>query len=275
MRERIWSVNHKTKVFYLIIDGKKTGFYLSNRLNKTFMAYLQPGVLVDFAVFDQMKKVDHAWVYQVAYFNQIIQINPYRVHYDLEQLRAEMKDVLEKKKYFLFIDFEMTMPGYKERDFQSEIIQVGYVLSEAGKLPILEDGYYVLPKHRTYLSRRTIKFLKLDSDLFFSTAKHYDHFYQAIKDIVETYQPKLVVWGKNDYQALNDSYQLHQMPKLLQSDDFIDLLKLHKDYYNLKDDLGLFKAYKTYYKIEEAQAHDAIADARVTKMVFDAFLEKM
>ena len=57
------------------------------------------------------------------------------------------------------------------------------------------------------------------------------------------------------------------------ANDFIDLLKLHKDYFNLKDDLGLFKAYQVYYKIDETQAHDAHDDALITKQVFDAFID--
>ena len=92
---------------------------------------------------------------------------------------------------------------------------------------------------------------------------------------LKKYNPKLVVWGKNDLSALNDSYVLHDKDKLTSDENFIDLLKLHKDYFNLKDDLGLFKAYKTYYDVAFSQAHDAKDDALVTKYVFDAFLEYM
>ena len=80
---------------------------------------------------------------------------------------------------------------------------------------------------------------------------------------------------KNDLTALNDSFILNNKPKITEDHDFIDLLKLHKDYFNLKDDLGLFKAYQTYYGITFDQAHDAKDDAFVTKLVFDAFLSYM
>ncbi|HHW80058.1 MAG TPA: hypothetical protein GX742_04540, partial [Acholeplasmataceae bacterium] len=54
---------------------------------------------------------------------------------------------------------------------------------------------------------------------------------------------------------------------------FVDLLKLHKDYFNLRNDVGLFKAYETYYEKNAEQVHDAKADAKITKKVFDAFLQ--
>ena len=186
-----------------------------------------------------------------------------------------MRDVLANYQYFLFIDFEMTMPGFHDVGFRPEIIQVGYVLAEARGPILVEDGFYVLPKDRMTLSKRTKKFLNLDEEQFFSHAVPYFNFYNKLKKIINQYHPKLVVWGKNDLTALNDSYLIHEEQKLTEDTDFIDLLKLHKDYYNLKDDLGLFKAYKTYYEVEFDQAHDAKDDALVTKYVFDAFLDYM
>ena len=114
-----------------------------------------------------------------------------------------------------------------------------------------------------------------DELAFYESAIHYDDFYDKLAFIVNTYHPKFIVWGKNDISALHDSYRLHQKKPLTVATDFIDLLKLHKDYYNLKDDLGLFKAYQTYYKIDETQAHDALDDALITKQVFDAFIDYM
>ena len=77
-----------------------------------------------------MKKMGYMYYYQVAHFNQIIRLNPYQVHYDLFRLRNEMKDLLIQNRYYLFIDFEMTMPGYRDQIFRPEIIQVGYVLAK-------------------------------------------------------------------------------------------------------------------------------------------------
>ena len=275
MKRIIHSINEKSKVFYLILEGKKIGFYLSNRLSKVFFAYLHEGVLVDFEIQEKMKKIGHEHVYQVAYFDQIISLNPYHVHYDLHKLRKEMQEVLVQDRYYLFIDFEMTMPGYKEINFKPEIIQVGYLLAKAKENPILQEGYYVAPRATTMLSKRTKRFLSLDEDKFYQEAVHYQVFYEKLRTIVKTYRPKFIIWGKNDMTALDDSYQIHDVMPLTTHDDFIDLLKLHKDYFNLKDDLGLFKAYHTYYDIAVDQSHDAIDDAHVTKLVFDAFISHM
>ncbi len=275
MKKIIWSIDKNLKVFYLIISGRKVGFYLSNRLYKTFFMYLKKGVLVDFEVSHKKKKIGVFSYYQVAHFNQIISLNPFYVHYDLTKMRKEMKEVIASNKNYLFIDFEMTMPGYHDHYFFTEIIQVGYVLAEAKGRIIHQDGYYILPKEKMTLSRRTKKFLNLDEEKFFKEALPYEHFYKKLEKLIKKYQPKFVVWGKNDLTAMNDSYVLHEKKKLTEDSQFIDLLKLHKDYYNLRDDLGLFKAYKTYYNVEFDQAHDAKDDALVTKFVFDAFLDNM
>jgi sporulation inhibitor KapD len=275
MKKIIYDINFKDKIFYLIYQGKKTGFYLTNKLSKTFFQYLRKGVLVDFEITPKTKKIGNVKYYQVAFFNQIVSLNPYYVHYDLEKLRKEMKEILLLDRYYLFIDFEMTMPGYIPKDFKPEIIQVGYTLSKPKEDIIRSDGYYILPKESRSLSRRTRKFLKLDEETFFNIARPYEDFYNELKEIIKKYKPKLVVWGKNDLSALNDSYLINEKPKLIEDYDFIDLLKLHKDYYNLKDDLGLFKAYKTYYEVDFDQLHDAKDDALITKYVFDAFLDYM
>ena len=275
MRKLIWDVDHRRKIFYLIVRGRKIGYHQTNRLAKTFMPFLRPGILVDFVVSDQQKTIGKERVQQVAYFQQIVSLDPFYIHYDLAVLRAGMRDVLNHHKHYLFIDFEMTMPGYNPADFRSEIIQAGYALAEANGPVRLAEGFYVLPKHDRTLTKRTRRFLKIDEETFFKEALTYDVFYRKLKDILKTYRPKLVVWGKNDLAALNDSYLLHEKKPLTQDKDFIDLLKLHKDYFNLRDDLGLFKAYKTYYQVEYDQTHDANEDAMVTKYVFDAFVGDM
>ena len=55
----------------------------------------------------------------------------------------------------------------------------------------------------------------------------------------------------------------------------VDLLRLHKTFFGLKNDLGLFNAYTMYFGSDdnEKQAHDALEDAMVTKLIFDWFKE--
>ncbi|QWB95675.1 hypothetical protein KHQ89_06945 [Mycoplasmatota bacterium] len=275
MRKIIDSKNSKYHVFYVVIEGRKIGFYLTRKLVKTFFDYLGKGVLVDFEITDRRKKINHQWFYQVAYFNKIESLNP-KVDFEItDQLRQDMKNVLEHNEYYLFIDFEMTMPGYHQRIHTPELIQAGYVLSRAQSKVLVKDNMYMKPVLTDKLSKRTIKFLKIDEQVFNEKAVNYKVFYKKLSKIISKYHPKCVVWGKNDISVLGDSYNIHKKEPLTEPSDFIDLLKLHKDYYNLKDDLGLFKAYKTYYKSNDLQKHDALDDAICTKAVFDAFLSYM
>lgn len=275
MKKIIWSVNRKSNIFYLVMEGKRVGFYLTARLAKTFMPYLKQGVMVDFAVTGKTKKIGTEMAHQVAHFILVASLDPDVIHYDLMAMRQQMQEVLSKHEHYVFIDFEMTMPGYQKTPFRPEIIQIGYVVSKAKKDVIESGSAYVLPKTDRVLTKRTRRFLMIEDDDFFRQAVPYKTVYELIARLKQTYHPKYVVWGKNDVVALLDSYQLNQVDPLCDETDFIDLLKLHKDYFNLKDDLGLFKAYKGYYGTDFEQRHDASDDALVTKFVFDAFVMAM
>lgn len=275
MKKIIESIDAKRKAFFVIHEGQKIGFYMTARLAKTFYDYVQPGILVDFEITGKEKKMGQIVFHQVAHFNLIKHLVTQHVYYDLNRLRNDMKDVLLKNTHYLFIDFEMTMPGYRTQAFCPQIIQVGFCLSEFHQEPIRTGSMYVLPKEQDFLSKRTKRFLKLDEETFFQQAVDYRTFYETLKGMMVAYHPKLVVWGKNDMTALHESYKIHQVPPLTCDQDFIDLLKLHKDFFNLKDDLGLFKAFKEYYNEEHVQFHHAEDDAVVTKYVFDAFVQFM
>lgn len=280
MKAFIHDVSVKNKLFYCIINRKKVAFYLSNRLAKVFLSVLKPHQLIDFEVQDAMNKKINSKiesVFPVLHFNSIIQLKPKKVLYDLKALRLDMKSVLKKYKNFLFLDLEMSMPGYGVTKFKPEILQTGIILSNLEGKVLVDKGYYVLPLDEHAINKRTTKFLKLDELEFYGKAREYLHFYEDLKQIIETYNPQIVVWGKNDIQALNLSYHLHNVKPLTHDKQFIDLLKLHKDYFNLPNDLGLFDAYTKYYQIEEnmIQDHDARLDAMITKDVFDAFMKQM
>ncbi len=275
MKKIIDRVDLKNHVFYCKTDGMYIGFYLTKRLSKTFIDYLNPKTIVEFELTGRRKVINKRWCYQVAYFNKIQSIDLKHTYYDLILLRHEMKNVLNHYEYYLFIDFEMTMPGYRQKIFTPELIQAGYVLSKANEKIIVKDSMYIKPKLMKQLSKRTLKFLKIDPKHFDKKAVDYKVFYKKLKRLIKKYHPKFVVWGKNDITVLDESYKIHKKVPLTNAYDFVDLLKLHKDYYNLKNDLGLFKAYKTYYETNDLQKHDAYDDALVTKHVFDAFLDYM
>lgn len=276
MRYLVNEVDAENRCFYCMIDGRKEGFYLPNRLAKVFLPHLEHGIIVEFAVVEKRKKHLNRYMYQVSHFMFVAQTNPYRIIYDLEALRGHMRHVLKQYEYFLFLDSEMTMPQYGQKDFVAEMIQVGYVLSHKTGKVLLEAGYYIKTKDRNPLNKRTKKFLNLDEEVYEKEALSYDDFYQEFKKILNAYKAPIVIWGKNDLQVIQQGYQLHGKEPLTHEKQFIDLLKLHKDYFNLKDDVGLFKAYQIYYgQLNETQLHDAKTDAIITKDIFDAFIKQM
>lgn len=272
MRKIINSVDAKKSVFHCIVNGRKVAFYLTNRLSKIFMDYLNKGVLVDFEISNTRRKIDNYRAYQVAYFNEIKIIKTGRTIYNHIKLKGDMLDFLEERYYYLIVDLEMTMPRYREKRFVPEIIQYGFVLVEYRGKTILEDHSYIFPVKQIPLSKRTINFLNLDLEMFNTKAQPYHYFYNNLLDIIKKYQPKIVVWGKNDIAAIQSSYKIHNKKVITEPTDFVDLSKLHKDYFNLKDDLGLFKAYETYYDQKHKQVHSAKEDAVITKSVFEAFI---
>lgn len=273
MKLMIKKVNYKNQTFSCLVGKQLVNFYLTNRLSKIFLNYLSKDVLVEFVVSGKTKKIDKRKAYEVSHFTLIKNYKNDITIYDHSQLKQEMIDFLENNKYYLFLDLEMTIPFYRQRDFIPEVIQYGYLLVDNKGNTITENSNYVKAKLQKNINRRTIRFLKLDINYYNNTKIPFTSFYKELKEMIDKYQPKIVVWGKNDIQALNYGYKIHKLKALTNELDFVDLLKLHKDYFNLRNDLGLFKAYETYYNKSINQTHDAKDDAKVTKKVFEAFLK--
>lgn len=272
MKLMIDSVDHKNRIFTSKVGNQLLSFYLTNRLAKIFLDHLDENVLVDFEITGKRRTINNKKVFTVAHFNLIKNYKNDFIIYDHSKLKQEMIDFLASNKHYLFLDLEMTMPYYRQKRFVPEIIQYGYLLVNDQGETILKGSNFVETKLQEKINKRTITFLKLDVKKYHEDKISFKEFYNNLKEIIETYKPKLVVWGKNDIQALDYGYNIHKLKPITSNLDFVDLLKLHKDYFNLRNDLGLFKAYETYYKEEINQVHDAKDDAIVTKKVFDAFI---
>lgn len=272
MRLMIKKIDYNNKAFYCNVGGVLTGFYLTNRLAKIFLEYLGQNILVDFEASTVTKKINNHRAYQVLYFNEIYNVKSKKYHYNHLKLKHDMIEFLEDKDYYLFLDLEMTMSYYRQKNFKPEVVQYGYLLMNKNGNVILENGNYVIPVIQNPISKKTLDFISISQEIFYNQAIDYKIFYVELKNILEKYQPKIVVWGRNDIITLDLSYKIHNVKPLTTKLDFIDLLKLHKDYFNLRNDLGLFKAYKTYYDTNLEQEHDAVSDAKVTKKVFEAFV---
>lgn len=276
MKKIIYDYDFKKRIIYVIDNNKKIALYLTNGLSKLFGKHLSKGVLIDVVLTKKRRMVGLIPTQQVDYFIKIENLNPKRVVYDFKKLQDDMYEVLTNNEYYLFLDFEMSMPSYqKSKSFEPQIIQVGYVLSKPFEEPIKKNGYYIKLKQYEPLSARTLKFLNITQSQYDEESYPFIVFHKDLKSIINKYQPKIVVWGKTDQHVLFKSYQKYRFKPYLNNFDFINLLKLHKDYYNLDNDLGLFKAFKKYYQVDYQQEHDATTDALITKYVFEGFINNM
>ena len=171
----------------------------------------------------------------------------------------------------LFLDLEMSMHPYKiDKTFVQEVIQAGYVLTDATGTVLKRYAAFIRPTRHRKLTPRTLKFLDLtQTDV--DQGIPYTEFHQHLISLIETHQPAIIVWGMNDALALRDAADINGLPRLPKRTRFVNLLKLHKNYFALKDDLGLVNAYKLYGHRLDNQRHDALEDAEMTRCIFTGF----
>ncbi len=275
MKRKIHSVNETKGYFSVIISGRLVYIYLTKRQVKQYIDYLEEGNFVNMTLLDTTKKIDNKIAHKLNYIITIERKTHKgtKVLYSLEKIRKDILNVLSNFNKYLFIDLEMTMPHYYKTPFVAEIVQTGYLLTDNNLNVIKENDYYIKPTKYERISKRTLHFLKVNSSVF-KDSKEYDYFYNDLKEIIKTYNPKIIVWGNNDIISLNKSYKINKVTPLTKRTNFINLLDIHKTYYQLDNDLGLFNAYKLYYGKDFNQDHDALVDAKVMLAVFKALKEK-
>ncbi len=195
--------------------------------------------------------------------------------YSDRALKDQTRAFINSIKTKLFLDFEMSMHPYKvDKGFIQEIIQVGYVLEDENGKILKTYKTCIQPSRHKKLTKRTLKFLDLtqaDVDQGVSYQAFYDH----LKTLIMTHEPAIIVWGRNDYLSLKESYQVNKVTSLSGHTRFVNLLKLHKNYFNFKNDLGLKRAYEMYGHEKENQRHDALEDAQMTRKIFHGFKNHM
>lgn len=263
------------RYFSMLINGQLYFFYLQNNLIKKFKKYLHKGRFVQFECYDESAIIEHRRMFKVKHFIKIIR-KRYRkqeIYYDIDIIRSGIVDLVNGMENMMFLDLEMSMHDWNvSKSFKSEIIQAGYIITDKDGNYLHQDSFYIRPTLFKKLTKRTKTFLKIDDDDL-NNGLSYQNFYDKFNGILDKYNPTIIVWGKNDILSLKDSYNLNGVPSLEAKCNFVNILQVQKNYYNLKSDLGLFKAYKAYLGNDYVQAHDALEDAIVTKDVFFAFRE--
>lgn len=267
----IHNVSAESKIFSMIINNRLEYFYLQNSLRIKFNKYLHKGRFVSFSYTEEKKRIGKVQAYSVDHFNKIIRKSRFKAetYYDLDTIRSGIKDFFNSFDNVMFLDLEMTMQDYYSNSkFVPEVIQAGFLICNKNGEVIYDKSIYIKPTKSKRISKRTYKFLNIKPEVF-DDACRYKEFYDILKNIIDKYNPYILVWGKNDILVLKDSFVVNNMKPLELR--FVNLLQIIKNYYNLKQDLGLFKALKMFKGIENDQAHDALDDAIVTKDVFYSF----
>jgi len=270
---RILTINEEERIISIKVKRQIRHFYLQRSIINKIGKYLCILRYIQFVVEKDSRIYKGIKVSTVDYVTKIMEIR-YRkniIYYDIKNIKKGTRDLINSIKTKMFLDLEMSMHPYNvDKNFIQEIIQVGiYLLDENDKV-IETYSEIVKPAIHPVLTKRTLKFLEITQEQA-NNGIEYQEFYKYFKSLVNKYRPAIIVWGRNDFLALRESYRINNVPTLRNKTRYINLLKLHKNFFNLKNDLGLFNALKLYTKNESHQAHNALEDAKVTAIIFNGF----
>lgn len=273
-----------TRVFDMIVKNKIMYFYLAHSMAKKFEVYLSDGAFATFCTSDRPTLIGNVYAYPVISFERIFHmIGTKEVnYYDINQNKENVKKVLNKDAYRLFIDLEFTMPPYDyhhtttSNKFKAEIIQYGMCLEDADGNLIDSSSGVIKPLDERGINERTLEFVHLSyNDV--ANGEYYSKFYNTLKDYMTLYQPIIYVWGRNDYLMIKESYTVHKVEPLTERKHYVNLMQLIKTYYNIKNDIGLYNAFELFNKETplDKQDHNALHDASATMLLYHLFEEEI
>lgn len=272
---RVRSFDEENRIISIYVKDRVRYFYIQRSLLNRVSKYIEMNRFFQFTVTDDEERIyrNHK-VKTVDYIIKIMEIRHRKniVYYDMKKIQNGTRVLINKMNYKMFLDLEMSMHPYRvDKDFKQEIIQASYYLMDGDNKVVEVYDQLIKPTRHTTLTRRTLKFLKITQEQV-DEGVDFSEFYHHFKRVVNKYNPAIIVWGRNDFLALEEGYRINELPNL-RSNRYVNLLKLHKNYFNLKNDLGLFNAYGLYEAPLEDQQHNALEDAYVTSKIFYGFKE--
>ena len=275
----IYDINLNTRIIS-IKSGKNLKFYyVTNSLMKKFKKYLYNGTYASFVCQDNAIIKSRTMVYSISYFKEIKTLSKFGpiVHYSKSSISSELKEFVNNLDNLMFIDLEMSMPGYKDsKDFLIELIQASYIITDKKFNTLTQHDFHIMPTVNKFLSDRCEEFLNITYDELRFKGVHYKQFYNQFKSDLEKYNPTIIIFGKNDRLFLEKSYKTNNSESLAGISRFVNLSQLLKNYYELTQDPGLFKSYEIMYNEDlPKQKHDAYEDAYYTYLVFKKFKEEL
>jgi sporulation inhibitor KapD len=274
---RLRDVYWDSRVVTIKRSGTIEYYHMPKGMFATFLQLFFKGSYLFMTVSEDKRKTKGWMTHSVESIEKIMlpQGQTPMVFFDISLIRGQIRTLIESDRPKLFLDLEMTMPPYRMTEpFESEIIQYGWVLTSSDGTILEQEKNFVKPTRKDALTDRTRKFLKISQEDVDTGIPGAD-FLKKLVALIRRERPTVFVWGQNDGIELKKASRRHHVSDVTRGIQLVDLLRLHKTFYGLKNDLGLFNAYTLYYDdaIDVKQAHDALEDAVFTKRVFDGFRE--
>ncbi len=272
---RILCIDETERIISIKVRKQIMFFYLQRSMLNKIGKYLAISRFIQFVADEEQRVYRGRKVRNINFIIKIVEIRPRKniVYYDINSIQKGTKELINSLDVKMFLDLEMSMHPYRQdKNFKQEIIQVGYYIVDKDDQIIEKYSEVIKPTIHKKLTKRTLKFLEISQNDV-DNGIEYGEFYNHFKAVVKQYNPAIIVWGRNDFLALRESYKINRFPSLKKRTRYINLLKLHKNYFNLKNDLGLFNALKLYTEPKSEQMHDALEDAYATYQIFNGFKE--
>jgi inhibitor of KinA sporulation pathway (predicted exonuclease) len=249
---------------------------MTNKNMKDFKIYLSKQPYVFLSCEDEMIRVNRFKAYEIGYFIKIIvpRLKRSNIYYDIAMIRRGVKSLINKPENRMFLDLEFSLPSNNSYHIP-EIVQYGFVVEDKDGNVIMEDSSLVKPLRKSALNSRTLKFLSLEYKDF-NNACSYIEFYQLLESCIRDYDVKIICWGKNDILTLEQSFKLYHLRPLDIRNRYMNLMQIMKNYYNYKQEMGLFNTYQELANLEERiQTHNAFEDAMVAREIFHIFKKRI
>lgn len=272
---KVYKVLKRERMISIIVNNKLEYFHMTNKNMKDFKGYLLKNPYVFLECSDQKTRFDRYRVYEIDHFVKILVPRKTRsnVYYDLLAIRKGVKQLLNKPVAKMFLDLEFSLTTSSNQ--VSEIVQYGMIVEDVNGNVILEESSLLKPFRRNSLNSRTLKFLSLEYKDF-NEAQSYIEFYQLLQRCIRDYNVKIIAWGKNDILALEQSFKINHLQPLDVRHRYMNLMQIMKNYYNYKQEMGLFNTYQELTLGESVvQSHDAFEDAMVAREIFHIFRNKV
>lgn len=271
LKGKIQSLNLSIPRISLHTGGQLIHFYITPKYFNIIKHQYKPGDFLQFTYNSTEFKLGKANYYAIT---GIKNENRKKVE-NSQVINHELKETINRlieSPYYAFLDLEFSMSGpeYRGLKFQPEIIQFGLIIADGEGNLVEKFSAYVKPTVFPILSGKTQEFLRIPE----STEAYgisYQDFYDYIREVIARFNPIFLVWGVSDGFILENSYLLNDVSPLFEPNQFIDLQRIHRQYYQIGQDIGLYNAMRSYEISTGIQIHDAIVDALVLHNIFYKF----